>query len=35
VRTTVGELADAEPLRPVPASFPAVLEADRTVTNQA
>ncbi|HYU85913.1 MAG TPA: hypothetical protein VEK80_14025, partial [Kribbellaceae bacterium] len=35
VRTTVGELADAEPLRPVPAPFPAVLEVERTVTNQA
>ena len=35
VRTTVGELADAEPLRPVPAPFAAVLEVERTVTNQA
>lgn len=35
VRTTVGELADAEPLRAVPAPFPAVLEVERTVTNQA
>jgi hypothetical protein len=35
VRTTVGELADAEPLRPLPAPFPAVLEVERTVTNQA
>ena len=35
VRTTVGELADAEPLRAVPAPFPAVLEVERTVSNQA
>ena len=35
MRTTVGELADAEPLRPVPAPFPAVLEVERTVSNQA
>ena len=35
VRTTVGELADAEPLRPVPAPFAAVLKLERTVTNQA
>jgi hypothetical protein len=35
VQTTVGELADAEPLRPVPAPFPAVVELERTVTNQA
>jgi hypothetical protein len=35
VRTTVGELADAEPLRPVPAQFPTMLEVERTVTNQA
>jgi transposase len=35
VRTTVGELADAEPLRAVPAPFAAVLELERTVTNQA
>ena len=35
VRTTVGELADAEPLRVMPAPFPAVLELERTVTNQA
>jgi hypothetical protein len=35
VRTTVGELADAEPLRAVPAPFPAVIEVERTVTNQA
>ena len=35
VRTTVGELADAEPLRPVPAPFPAVIEVERTVSNQA
>jgi transposase len=35
VRTTVGALAEAEPLRPVPAPFAAVLEVTRTVTNQA
>jgi hypothetical protein len=35
VRTTVGELADAEPLRPLPAPFPAVLEVQRTISNQA
>lgn len=35
VRTTVGELADAEPLRALPAPFPAVIEAERTVGNQA
>lgn len=35
VRTTVGELADAEPLRPVPAPFGAVLQVERTVSNQA
>lgn len=35
VTTTVGELADAEPLRPVPAPFPAVIDVERTVTNQA
>jgi hypothetical protein len=35
VRTTVGALADAEPLRAMPAPFPAVLELERTVTNQA
>jgi transposase len=35
VRTTVGELADAEALRAVPAPFPAVLEVERTVSNQA
>jgi hypothetical protein len=34
-RTTVGALAEAEPLRPLPAPFPAVLEADRTVSTQA
>jgi transposase len=34
-RTTVGALADAEPLRAVPAPFPAVLEVERTVGNQA
>jgi hypothetical protein len=34
-RTTVGELADAEPLRAMPAPFPAVIEAERTVSNQA
>jgi hypothetical protein len=35
VRTTVGELADAEPLRVMPAPFPAVIEVERTVSNQA
>ena len=35
VRTTVGALADAEPLRALPAPFPAVLEAHPTVTPQA
>ncbi|WP_063758713.1 Mu transposase domain-containing protein [Kibdelosporangium aridum] len=35
VRTTVGALADVEPLRPVPAPFAAVLQVPRTVTNQA
>jgi transposase len=34
-RTTVGQLADAEPLRTLPAPFPAVIEAERTVSNQA
>ena len=33
--TTVGALADAEGLRPVPAHYPAVLEVWRTVSNQA
>jgi transposase len=35
VRTTVGELADAEPLRAMPAPFPTVIEVERTVSNQA
>lgn len=35
VRTTVGELADAEPLRAMPAPFPALIEVERTVRNQA
>jgi transposase len=35
VRTTVGELANAEPLRAMPAPFPAVLQVERTVSNQA
>ena len=35
VRTTVGELADAEPLRAMPAPFPAVIDVQRTVTNQS
>ena len=35
MRTTVGELADAEPLRAMPAPFPAVIEVERTVSNQA
>lgn len=34
-RTTVGELADAEPLRVMPAPFPAVIDVERTVSNQA
>jgi transposase len=34
-RTTVGALAEAEPLRPLPAPFPTVLEAVRTVSTQA
>ncbi len=35
VRTTVGELADAEPLRAMPAPFPALVQVERTVSNQA
>ncbi|MBO0841041.1 MAG: hypothetical protein J2O49_09505, partial [Sciscionella sp.] len=35
VRTTVGELADAEPLRALPAPFPAVIDVERMVSNQA
>jgi transposase len=35
VRTTVGELAEAEPLRAMPAPFPAITEVARTVSNQA
>jgi transposase len=35
VRTTVGALADAEPLRPMPPPCAAVLEVQRTVTDQA
>ena len=35
ITTTVGALADAEGLRPVPAQYPAVLEVGRTVSNQA
>lgn len=35
VRTTVGELADAEPLRPLPAPFGAIIDAQRVVSNQA
>jgi hypothetical protein len=34
-RITVGELADAEPLRTMPAPFAAVLQVERTVSNQA
>jgi transposase len=34
-RTTVGALADAEPLRAMPAAFPAVVEVERAVGNQA
>jgi hypothetical protein len=33
--TTVGALADAEPLRPPPAPFPAMLDVERTVKDQA
>jgi transposase len=33
--TTVGALADAEPLRTMPAPFPAMIEVERTVSNQA
>jgi hypothetical protein len=35
VRTTVGELADAEPLRAMPAPFGAVIEVERKVSSQA
>jgi hypothetical protein len=35
VHTTVGELADAEPLRTMPAPFPAIIEVERMVSNQA
>jgi hypothetical protein len=35
VQTTVGELADAEPLRAMPAPFLAVIEVERAVSNQA
>jgi transposase len=34
-RTTVGALAATEPLRAMPAPFPAVLDVERTVSNQA
>lgn len=34
-RTTVGALADAEPLRPMPAVYPATLSGSRTVSAQA
>jgi transposase len=34
-RTSVGVLADAEPLRAMPAPFPAIIEVERTVSNQA
>jgi hypothetical protein len=34
-RTSVGALADAEPLRPLPAPFPVAIQAERTVGNQA
>jgi transposase len=34
-RATVGALAEAEPLRPSPAPLPAVLDVERTVTDQA
>ena len=35
IATTVGELAEADGLRPVPAPYPAVLQVVRTVSNQA
>src|SRR6476646_1570753 len=35
IPTTVGALAEAEGLRPVPARYPAVLEVSRTISNQA
>lgn len=35
ITTTVGALADAEALRPVPSAYPATLEVSRTVSNQA
>jgi len=35
IATTVGALAEAEGLRPVPARYPAVLEVSRTISNQA
>lgn len=35
VATTVGALAEAEALRPVPTPLPAMLQVERTVTNQA
>jgi len=35
IATTVGALADAERLRPVPAPYVAVLQVSRTVSNQA
>lgn len=35
VATTVGALADAEPLRVLPGPFPALVEVERVVSNQA
>ena len=35
IATTVGALAEAEGLRPVPARYPAVLAVSRTISNQA
>lgn len=35
VRTTVGALAAAEPLRAVPAPYPAIIEVERAVRDQA
>jgi hypothetical protein len=35
IATTVGALAEAQGLRPVPAPYPAVLQVSRTVSNQA
>jgi hypothetical protein len=34
-RTTVGALADAEPLRAMPGPFPAIIDVERTISGQA